>query len=262
MKIIDTHCHLNEDRLYPNRADIVDRCLKAGVVKVINNGDTVQSWERIALLAHEFPSFCYSAVGIHPEEDNGDIDGEMKSLEQAILSTPNLVALGEIGLDYHNDHSPETKKKQKALFRAQIAMAEKYDLPIIVHSRDADADTFNTIIDSGFKGNVTLHCYSGSFQMALRYLRHKKNVYFGIGGVLTFKNARSLIEVVQRVPSSQFLLETDSPFLTPVPYRGQLNDPSKTVYVLEKMAELLNRDKEELADEIYTRSLSVYGIKE
>lgn len=262
MKIIDTHCHLNEERLYPKREDIIKNCLQNGVVKCINNGDTIPSWDVIDKLAEDYPSFCYSAIGIHPSEDNHDLEGQKKLLEEKIPLMHNLVAIGEIGLDYHLDNSPETKKTQKALFKMQIQVAEEHDLPIIVHSRDAEADTLNTILDSGFKGNVILHCYSGSFQTALRYLRHKKNIYFGIGGVLTFKNAKKLVEVVERVPSDHFVLETDSPFLTPVPYRGQLNDPSKTVYVLEKMAEILGRDKEELAEEIYKRSLQIYNIHE
>jgi TatD DNase family protein len=160
------------------------------------------------------------------------------------------------------DNSRETKEKQKSLFNAQIKVAEKHNLPLIIHSRDAEADTFNTLIDSHFKGNVTLHCFSGAFQMALRYLRHKDNVYFGIGGVLTFKNAQRLVEVVQKVPEDHFVLETDSPFLTPEPFRGRLNEPANIVYVLDKMAELLHKDKEQLAEEIYQRSLSVYNIHE
>lgn len=262
MKIIDTHTHLNEERLYPIRDEIYKKCLENNVVKIINNGDTFDSWKVIDSLAREFPSFCYSAIGIFPTEGSGNLQEDINRLEEAIKSTASLVAIGEIGLDYSRDNSPETKAKQKQLFNAQIEVARKYNLPIIIHSRDAEADTFNTIIDSKFEGNVTLHCYSGSFQMGLRYLRHKKNVYFGIGGVLTFKNAQRLVEVATKVSSDHFVLETDSPFLTPHPFRGQLNDSSKIIYVLNKLAELLDRDVEELAEEIYQRSLRIYNIHE
>lgn len=262
MKIIDTHTHMNAEQLYQDRKEVYQRALDNGVVKVINNADTLESIKNIDSLALEFPNFCYSAVGIFPTEGSDDLDKDLASLESAISSTHNLVAIGEIGLDYHEGKSSEIKEKQKKLFLAQIKIAEKHGLPIIVHSRDAGADTFNTIIDSKFAGNVTLHCYSGAFQMALRYLRHKDNVYFGIGGVLTFKNAVKEIETVQRVPYDHFLLETDAPYLAPVPYRGQRNEPSYIVKTLQVMSKLLNKDETEVADEIYHKSLGVYGLHE
>lgn len=262
MKIIDTHAHINEERLYKIKEEVVKRAKENGVVKVINNADSLASFKVIKELARDYPDFCYSALGFFPDEGPGTPEESAALLEKEIQDCPNLVAIGEIGLDYHMDNSKETKTRQKELFKAQIEIAKKHNLPIIVHSRDAEADTFNTIIDSHIEQNVTLHCFSGSFQMALRYLRHKKNIYFGIGGVLTFKNARSLQEVVLRVPSDHFVLETDSPFLTPEPFRGTLNEPSKIVFVLKKMAELLNRDPEELGEEIYQRSLKIYNIHE
>jgi TatD DNase family protein len=253
---------MNEARLYPERVKVYDDALKAGVVKVINNADSFDSFGVIDELAVEFPDFCYSAIGIFPTEGSGNTEEDMKKLNEALDHTHNLVAVGEVGLDYHTDNSKETKMKQKELFKAQIKVAEERNLPLIIHSRDAEADTFNTIIDSKFKGNVTLHCFSGSFQMGLRYLRHKDNIYFGIGGVLTFQNAKSLVEVVQRVPSDHFVLETDAPFLSPMPFRGQRNEPAHITYVLDKMAEILGRNKEELAEELYERSLKIYNIHE
>lgn len=262
MKIIDTHTHMNDKGLYLDRDKVYQNAIDNGVVKVINNGDSFESFEVIDKLAQEYPDFCYSAIGIFPTEGSDNLEEDIAKLESYIPKMHNLVAIGEIGLDYHRDNSPETKKKQKALFKAQIKVAEKYNLPIIVHSRDADADTLNVIVDSKFKGNVTLHCYSGSFQMALRYLRHKKNVYFGIGGVITFKNAKSLVEVANRVPSEHFVLETDAPYLTPDPFRGQRNEPAFITYSLKRLSEILEVDEEILADQLYQRSLSIYNIHE
>ncbi len=262
MKIIDTHAHLNEERLFSTRAEVIKRAKDQGVCKVINNADSLQSWKVIDRLAQEYPDFCYSALGFFPDEGTGDVNKDVELLEKALQNTHNLIAIGEIGLDYHTDNSKETKQRQKELFNAQIEVAKKHKLPIIVHSRDAEADTLNTILDADIEGPVTLHCFSGAFQMALRYLRHKKNIYFGIGGVLTFSNAQRLVEVVQKVPSDHFVLETDSPFLSPMPFRGQLNEPSRITLVLDKMAQLLNRNKEELAEEIYKRSLEIYGLHE
>lgn len=261
MKIIDTHTHLNDESLYKDREDIIKRSKLAGVEKVINNGDSFESFDVINSLAKEYPDFCYSAIGLFPTTEYSDLSEEIRKLNEKLDEAVNLVAIGEIGLDYHLDNSLETKNKQKELFKAQIEVARERKLPIIVHSRDAEADTFNTIIDSKFPYDVILHCYSASFQMALRYLRHKKNVYFGIGGVLTFKNAVKLVEVVKRVPPDHFVLETDAPYLTPHPFRGKRNDPSYIVYTLKKMAELLNRDENELAEEIYLRSKEIYNLR-
>lgn len=261
MKIIDTHTHLNDEGLYKDREDIIKRSKLAGVEKVINNGDSFESFDVINSLAKEYPNFCYSAIGLFPTTEYSDLSEEIRKLNEKLDEAVNLVAIGEIGLDYHLDNSLETKNKQKELFKAQIEVARERKLPIIVHSRDAEADTFNTIIDSKFPYDVILHCYSASFQMALRYLRHKKNVYFGIGGVLTFKNAVKLVEVVKRVPPDHFVLETDAPYLTPHPFRGKRNDPSYIVYTLKKMAELLNRDENELAEEIYLRSKEIYNLR-
>ena len=261
MELIDNHTHLNDEGLYKDREDIIKRSKLAGVEKVINNGDSFESFDVINSLAKEYPNFCYSAIGLFPTTEYSDLSEEIRKLNEKLDEAVNLVAIGEIGLDYHLDNSLETKNKQKELFKAQIEVARERKLPIIVHSRDAEADTFNTIIDSKFPYDVILHCYSASFQMALRYLRHKKNVYFGIGGVLTFKNAVKLVEVVKRVPPDHFVLETDAPYLTPHPFRGKRNDPSYIVYTLKKMAELLNRDENELAEEIYLRSKEIYNLR-
>ncbi|MFA6796159.1 MAG: TatD family hydrolase [Bacilli bacterium] len=262
MRIIDTHTHINDEKLFKDRKEVIERAKLAGVNKVINNGDSFESFKVIGQLAEEYPDFCYSALGIFPGEGTENIDEDIDRLRSMIKQTKNVVAIGEIGLDYYWDKNKEKKDQQKELFKRQIALAEELDLPIIVHSRDAEADTLNIILNSKFKGNVTLHCYSGSFQMANRYLRHKKNVYFGIGGVLTFKNARKLVEVVQKVNPENFLLETDAPYLSPVPHRGERNEPAFIVKTLEKMAELLDRDEEDLSEEIYQRSLKVYRIHE
>jgi len=260
MKIIDTHTHLNDQKLFKNRDQIIKECKLVGVKKIINNGDTFESLKYINQLASEYPDFCYSALGIFPTTEFDNVSKVIDKLEKIILSSKNVVAIGEIGLDYHYDNSLETKIKQKELFLAQIKLAEKLHLPIIIHSRDADEDTFNTIIDSQFKGNVTLHCYSSSYQMAKQYLHYHKNTYFGIGGVLTFKNAKKLVDVVQNIDYTHLVLETDAPYLAPVPYRGQINIPPYIVKTLDKLAELLNMDKETLANEIYLKSKEIYHV--
>ena len=262
MKIIDTHTHINAEQLFDDRENVIARAKEAGVTCVINNGDTFESFKYIDQLAREYPDFCYSALGIFPGESSDNIDDDIKRLKEIIKSSKNVVAIGEVGLDYHWEKTPEGKEKQKELFKKQIELAEELNLPLIIHSRDADADTLNILVKSKFKGNVTMHCYSGSFQMAKRYIRHNKNVYFGIGGVVTFKNARKLVEVVENIDVSHLLLETDAPYLAPVPHRGVRNEPAYIVKTLEKVAEILFADKNEIADEIYKKSLEVYNIHE
>jgi len=262
MKIIDTHTHLNAEQLYNDRQEVIERAKQNGVVKVINNGDTFDSFQVIGKLAEEYPSFCYSAIGLFPGMGTSEVNQDISRVKNIIQNTKNVVAIGEIGLDYYWEKDAQKREEQRVLFKKQIALASELHLPIIIHSRDADADTLNILLNSDFDENIILHCYSGSFQMANRYLNHNKKVYFGIGGVLTFKNARRLVEVVQRVDSKHFVLETDAPFLSPVPYRGTRNEPAYIVKTLEKLAELLNRDKYDLADEIYERSLRIYNIHE
>ena len=133
-------------------------------------------------------------------------------------------------------------------------------MPLIIHSREADEDTFNILMNSGFENNITLHCYSGSKEMALRYIKNHKNTFFGIGGVVTFSSARRLVEVVKEVPLSNLLLETDAPYLTPSPFRGKTNEPSYLTYVIKKIAEIKELSEEEVAETLYQNAKRVYNL--
>lgn len=256
-KIIDTHTHLNSEQLYLLREEIYKDCRNKGIEKVINNADSIDSFRVIDELAQEYPTFSYSAIGIFPCEGKV-LEEDIASLKKALKEVHNVVAVGEIGLDYY--YGKDDKEKQQALFKAQIEVAKEFDLPLIIHSRDADEDTFNILMNADFKNDITLHCYSGSYQLAERYIRNHPNTFFGIGGVLTFKNARRLVEVVEHIDLSHLLLETDAPYLAPVPYRGQMNKPQYTIEVLAKIAEIKKLNIDEVASSIYETSKRVYKL--
>lgn len=257
--IIDTHTHLNAEQLYAQRTEIIARARTAGLGWVINCADTLESCERVADLADEFPDFCFSAYGVIPNEIKG---ADLQKLFDIIARRPrNLLAVGEIGLDYHYDNSPANRHKEREYFLAQIAIARRCHLPIIVHSRDADRDTFATLYEAARDLTVTLHCYSGSAELAAEYVEAFPRIYFGIGGVVTFKNARRLVEVVSRIDLKHLVLETDAPYLTPEPFRGRLNEPSYLPYVAARIAAIKGVSTEEVIAATSANAQEIYRIK-
>ena len=247
MKIIDTHTHLNDVAFEKD----VEKAKEKGVIKVINSADTLASFENIKKLSSLYPEFCYGTYGVHPNEVKGEND--LIELEKVIKDkTINLVGVGEIGLDYHYNPSEENK--------GQIKIAEKYNLPIVIHSRDADFDTFDIVTKLKVKVPVDLHCYSGSYELAMRYIANGIDIHFGIGGVVTFKNAKRLVEVVEKVPTERLLLETDAPYLAPTPYRGQRNEPSYLKEVIKKFSQIKNIEENELSEMLINNTKRVFKI--
>ena len=260
MNIIDTHTHLNVYDFEEDIDEVIERAKEVGVKKVINNGDTLGSFEPINNLARKYNDFCYSALGIFPDAGTGNNEKDIIRLEEELKNATNLVAIGEIGLDFHLNKTKELKERQKDLFRRQIEVAKKFNLPIIIHSRDADEETFNLLMESKFEGNITLHCYSGSVELARRYIANHKNTFFGIGGVVTFKNARRLVEVVEGIDLEHLVTETDAPYLAPVPHRGTRNEPSYLIETIAKIAEIKQMDIETVANKLYENAKRVYNL--
>ena len=245
MKIIDTHTHLNDVAFEKDVEKVIEKAKEKGVIKVINSADTLASFENIKKLSSLYPEFCYGTYGVHPNEVKGEND---------------LIELGEIGLDYHYNPSEENKELQKRIFIGQIKIAEKYNLPIVIHSRDADFDTFDIVTKLKVKVPVDLHCYSGSYELAMRYIANGIDIHFGIGGVVTFKNAKRLVEVVEKVPTERLLLETDAPYLAPTPYRGQRNEPSYLKEVIKKFSQIKNIEENELSEMLINNTKRVFKI--
>lgn len=238
-KIIDTHIHLYSEEIDKDIDNYLDDNFSNDVIELFNTADSYESFEKILSLSSKYPGKVHSILGIHPEYANYGEEYLEKSIEFIRANKDKIVAVGEIGLDYHFDKSEENKINQKHYFIKQIELAKELGLPIVVHSRDASLDTYEIIAEHCKGMKVDLHCYSSSKEVAENYLRLKDvEVYFGVGGVLTFKNNVVTKEVVEHIPLERILTETDAPYLTPVPFRGKLNNPKYIKYVLEKIAEI------------------------
>ena len=235
--MIDTHCHLLKE-YYPNLDNTFKELKENNIDAVIVNGCDKTSNIEVLEIIKKY-DIAYGAIGFHPTELKNVKEDDLKWLE-INLQKDKIVAIGEIGLDYHYENTD--KEKQKYFFRRQLSLAQKYNKPVIIHSRDAIQDTYNILSSVKVKG--VLHCYSGSLEMAKEFT--KIGYFLGIGGIITFKNAKNIIEVIKNIDSKYILLETDSPYLAPEPYRGQINSPVYLKYILEKISEIKNIDYKEM----------------
>ena len=252
LPIFDSHAHF-DDVKFADDLDLVVASMKAnGVVGVINNGVNYESSANIVELSNKYDIF-YSAVGVHPEDL---YSGESFSPEMLLplLKNPKTVAIGEIGLDYYWDSHPAEVQKQ--WFEAQLEFAKEVALPVIVHDREAHNDTLEILKKHKPKG--VLHCYSGSNEMAKEIL--KLGMYIGVGGVVTFKNARKAVEVVKDLPLDRLLLETDAPYLSPVPFRGKRNTSDLIYFTAEKIAEIKGITTKEVLKASMENIKTLYGI--
>lgn len=248
--MIDTHCHLNK-KYYDDVSKVIKNM--ENNIMIVSTGEIDDLEEVISLTEHEN---IYATIGIHPEFADDYNDDNLNQIEK-FLSHPKVVGLGEVGLDYH--YTKENKDKQKELFIKQIELANKYHKTLVIHTRDAIENTYNILKKYKKEDiNVVLHCYSGSVEMAERFI--KINASFGIGGVLTFKNEKKLKKVVKEVDSKYLLLETDSPFLTPEPFRGKGNEPKNVMYVASKISEIKNQKLEKTFEITTKNAVRVFGI--
>ena len=256
MELIDSHAHLDGEKFADDRAAVVERALAAGVVKIITMGDSLESSARSVALTEEFES-VYAAVGIHPEEVQPMTTATDDQLA-AWAAQEKVVAIGEIGLDYYWEKDEEKRALQRAIFVRQLDLARQLRLPVCIHDREAHGDMMKILKTEGRGLRGVLHCYSGSWEMAAELL--KGDWYFGIDGPLTYKNAAKLPEIVQRLPAERILVETDSPYLSPMPFRGKRNEPAHVLYVAKKAAELRGESLEAFARATRENTRELYGI--
>ena len=256
MELIDSHAHLDGEKFADDRAAVVERALAAGVVKIITMGDSLESSARSVALAKEFEP-VYAAVGIHPEEAQPMTTATDDQLA-AWAAQEKVVAIGEIGLDYYWEKDEEKRALQRAIFVRQLDLARQLKLPVCIHDREAHGDMMKILKTEGRGLRGVLHCYSGSWEMAAELL--KGDWYFGIDGPLTYKNAAKLPEIVQRLPAERILVETDSPYLSPMPFRGKRNEPAHVLYVAKKAAELRGESLEAFARATRENTRDLYGI--
>ncbi|MDD7572256.1 MAG: TatD family hydrolase [bacterium] len=259
MKIIDTHCHLDDEALFSIRREIVEKSKQNSVVAVFNTADSLSSFSRVLTLENENPGFSFSVLGIHPEFALKEEDYFKEAYQRIREEKDHIKAIGEIGLDYHYDKSDETKASQKRRFIEQIELAKELSLPIVIHARDADFDTFD-IIRKTKPRRIDLHCCSASVELLREYRKLDTEVYIGIGGVSTFKNAKTLFKVIEEMPLEMMLTETDCPYLAPAPFRGERNDPSYLPYIVRRIAEIKGLEVEEVAACLYENAVRFYGL--
>lgn len=249
-KILDSHAHYDDDRFDGVLDELLPKIHAMGVERIINCGCDNETNRKCLSIAEKFP-FVYSAVGIHPCNAT---DGTTIDDIRQFAKHKKCVAIGEIGLDYYWE--PDKKEIQKQIFIEQLLLAKELNLPVIVHDRNAHADTLEILKE--YKPKGVLHSFSGSVEMAEEIL--KIGMYLGIGGVITFNNAKKLPDVVQMLPLDRLLLETDAPYLTPVPFRGRTNHSEMIYLTAQKIAEIKNKKMEEILEISYNNAKNLFGL--
>lgn len=237
----ESHAHYDDKQFKSDRDQLLKLLPSCGVDIVINSASSMKTSRTGIQLAEKY-DYIYAAVGVHPHELYDMSDESIAQLRR-LAGHKKVVAIGEIGLDYHYDTHP--RPTQRFWFKKQLKLAEDLRMPVIIHSREASQETFDMIRESKVRKGV-IHCYSGSPEMALDYV--KMGFYIGIGGVLTFPNAKKLVETAEVVPLEKILIETDSPYLSPVPNRGKRNDSRNLEYVVNTLADIKNLSPEKVAN--------------
>lgn len=241
--IFESHAHYDDEKFDTDRETLLASIPEQGIETIINVGSSIEACEKTVTLMEQY-DFIYGAIGVHPSDIAG-LNEESFSWIRQTLNHPKAVAVGEIGLDYYWEKDPGMQEQQKYWFCRQLELARESDLPVIIHSREAAADTMALMKDMGCQEIPgVIHCYSYSREMAMEYL--KLGYYIGVGGVVTFKNARKLKETVAAVPMERILLETDSPYLAPEPYRGKRNSSLYLPYVAAEIARIKEISVEEV----------------
>ena len=255
MPIFDTHAHYDSERFDADRADVLAVLPREGVGLVVDPGCDVPSSQAAVQLAEQY-AHVYAAVGIHPEDCGGCTDAEFDAI-RALCGHKKVVAVGEIGLDYYWEQNPP-REFQQQVFRRQLVLAEELDLPVIVHDREAHGDSLAIVLEYPNVRGV-FHCFSGSPEMAAELL--KRGWYLGFDGPITYKNARRAPEVAAITPLDRIVVETDAPYLTPVPFRGKRNDSRYLPYVIEKLAQWKGVTPEEMTQATWQNGLRLFGLE-
>lgn len=254
----DSHCHINDEKLLPDVEQVVLEAKEAGVSCLLVIGwDLASSKEAIAL-ANRFEG-VYAAIGYHPENLDDVSEEGIKEIEALAKNEPKVIAIGEIGLDYHWFKEAEHRQKQKVWFVRQIEMANRLRLPISIHAREAAQDTYDVLKEHTPEFGGVLHCYSSSKEMMARF--HGLGLYFGFDGPITFKNAIEPKECVKACDEERILAETDSPYLAPVPFRGKINTPKYIPNIVQEMANLRGVSLETMANQLLRNFEKLFRVK-
>ena len=252
--IFDTHAHYDDAKFDGDRESLLNSMGEAGIGTIVNVSSDINSWEKVIGLTEIYP-FIYGAIGVHPDEVGQLNEGELSRMEE-LLRRDKIVAVGEIGLDYYWDQ--ESRQVQRYWFIRQLDLARRLGKPVIIHSREAAADTMEILKEEGQGLSAVIHCYSYSTEMAKEYV--KMGYYIGVGGVVTFQNARKLKETVLEIPLESIVLETDGPYLAPAPHRGKRNSSRYLTYVAGKIAELKEVSEEEVIRQTEANAKALYRL--
>lgn len=255
--LFDTHCHLYDTAYNADRPAVLERARAAGIGRMLCPATDRQSSEACVELARHYDGI-YAAVGIHPQEAGRVQPGDIEAICRMAEQEPSVVAIGEVGLDYHYD--TPARDMQKEIFIEMIGLARDLDLPIDIHDREAHGDTMEILRQYGKGLRGVFHCYSGSLEMTTELIR--MGFYFGFTGTVVFPNSKRAKQVASRIPMERILIETDSPYLTPPPYRGRRNEPAYVRYVAEEIARLRGLDVEYVISQTTANGLQVFGIAE
>ena len=256
IELVDTHTHLNDAKFAGEEQAAIERAKLAGITKIINMGDTMESSTKAVTLARQYDG-VFAGVGIHPEEAY-EMTQQDDDVLVAFATEPKVVAIGEIGLDYYWEKDEAKRLLQQRIFIRQLDLARNLHLPVCVHDREAHGDTMAILKKEGQGISGVMHCFSGSMEMAQDLL--KMGWYIGVDGPLTFKNAAKLPAIVKSFPLERILLETDAPYMAPVPMRGKRNEPAFIRYIGEKVAEIKGITLSEVAKQTSENSMELYGV--
>lgn len=255
--IFDTHAHYDDDAFDEDRDTLLGEIFSSGICCITDVGASVKSSKSAVALSKKW-SQIYAAVGVHPDSTADMTEEDIETL-RSLAQEKKVVAIGEIGLDYYWDNSP--REVQKKWFERQLALAREVDLPVIIHSREAAKDTMDIMREAAKAGNTgVIHCYSYAAPMAKEYV--SMGFFIGIGGVLTFKNARVIKEVASEIPLSSIVLETDSPYLAPVPYRGKRNNSMYLKEVVKQLAQIKQVSEETVITTTLANAKRLYRLEE
>jgi TatD DNase family protein len=253
MPLIDTHAHIQINAFDADRVDVLERACAAGVGRIITVGYDLPSSQASVALAAEYPQI-YATAGIQPHYAQETSAAQLAELE-ALLQQPKVAALGEIGLDYHHHRAP--REAQHDLFRTQLAIARAYELPVVIHSREAQADTVRILSESAQGMLIVMHAFSGDWSYATACL--ELGAYISFAGPVTFPKATSLHEVAQRAPLDRILIETDCPYLSPHPFRGKRNEPAHVRLVAERIAALRRIRVDDMIEAIWANAQRAFA---
>ena len=256
--IFETHAHYDDEAFEADQEEILNSMQECGIGRIVNACASIESLKDTELLMEKYP-FVYGAFGIHPDDADKMTQETLDEIRK-LCQLPKAVAVGEIGLDYYWHKEEAEHELQKKMFRAQMEIAREEKMPFMIHSREAAKDTLDIVKDyvrGGMCGGI-IHCFSYAKEMAREYL--DMGLYLGIGGVLTFKNAKKLKETVQYAPLSQLVLETDCPYLAPEPHRGERNDSSYIPYIAERIGNVLNMEPQQLLNITAENAKKLYNL--